>query len=286
MAVAIASSNTNTTASGTSCVVTKPTGLAVGDLMIGAIHSKHTTNDVQVSAPGGWTSIQNNRIFNGGENVGTAMGVFYKVADAGDVAAANFDFTADNIGALGACVLRITGHSPSVPLNTSNGAVTDNGGSAGSYSFAGITPTFADCLLLLFAGTRASTSHDTYAIVTSNPSWTELFDRNTSFSLGYANRPETSATGNASYAIAGAGANTDAIGALVAIKPLQDVTITPAAITGSSVVNTPTIAGGGTVSPSPVAASSVVNTPSYIGKAPWSKRSRSGTPDWTARSRS
>lgn len=287
MAVAIASSSTNTAVASSSIVITKPTGLAVGDLMIACIHMYWTGGDREVNLASGWTTIAVGlRIHNGGENNGTAMGSMYKIADSSDVAASDFTFSTTGTGSLAGCVLRITGMSPSAPINTHNETATDNGGSGGSFSFSGITPTFADCMLLLFAGTRNSTSHSTYAIATSNPSWTELFDISATFSLAYAIRPETTATGNASYAIGGAGSGTDALGTIIAIKPATDVTVSPSVINSTGTVQTPTISGGATVSPSTINATGAVLTPADAGQADWSAQDKSDTATWTNQSKS
>lgn len=287
MAVAIASSNTNT-ASGSSVVVTKPTGLAVGDLMIAGVYHYWTGSDRQINTPSGWTLISTDRVHNGGENTGTGMSVFYKIAASGDVAAS--DFTFDQNGAsseMGACVLRITGMSPSAPINASSSNPTDNGGSGGSYSWTGITPTFADCMLLIFAATRQASSHETYAIATSNPSWTELFEiQSNEFSLAYAIRPEITATGDASFAITGSSGSTDAIGCIVAIKPSIDVTLSPSVINATGAVPTPTISGGATVSVSTVNATGAVLTPSDAGQADWSAQGKSSSGTWNSQTKS
>lgn len=286
MAVAIASSNTNTAIGASSVVVTKPTGLAEGDLMVAGVHHYWTGSDRQLNIAAGWTQISNDRIHNGGENNGTGMAVMYKVATAGDVAASDFTFTATDTAVMAACVLRITGISPTAPKDASNSVASDNGGSGGSFSFAGITPGFASCLLLLFAGTRPSSSgHSAQAIATSNPSWTELFDISTSFSLAYAIRPEITATGNVSYSINGANAGTDAIGCIVAIKPTTDVTVSPSVINASGAVLAPTISGGATVSPSVINATGAVLTPT-VEEKPWRKRAKSSPRSWTARTKS
>lgn len=89
---------TSSTACGTTMTLTKPTGLAVGDLMIVIIGIDSTSS---LATPAGWTKQQAQT----GGGYGNTL--FTKVADAADVAAANFSFTkpastCDNLGVLAA----------------------------------------------------------------------------------------------------------------------------------------------------------------------------------------
>ena len=81
MAVAFRSYGESPGASLTECVIVKPVGLAIDDIMIA---NMIWYTSVTISSPGGtWTVISNSR-----------MGYFWKKATAGDVAAASFTFTA------------------------------------------------------------------------------------------------------------------------------------------------------------------------------------------------
>jgi hypothetical protein len=82
------------TNSASQITITKPTGLAVGDLMVAVIGKD---DDVLINLPSGWSSPA-------GLFYGTASGndlysrIFYKVADAADVAASNFTWTFGDSG--------------------------------------------------------------------------------------------------------------------------------------------------------------------------------------------
>ena len=80
-----AASDPATATSDTSLVVTKPTGLAVGDLMLafGGCADART-----ISHPGSWNAVGND------SNGTLRVYVWTKVADSGDVAASDFTFTA------------------------------------------------------------------------------------------------------------------------------------------------------------------------------------------------
>jgi hypothetical protein len=82
------------TNSASQITITKPTGLAVGDLMVAVIGKD---DDVLINLPSGWSSPA-------GLWQGTSSGndlysrIFYKVADAADVAASNFTWTFGDSG--------------------------------------------------------------------------------------------------------------------------------------------------------------------------------------------
>ena len=83
MAIVIESVSTNSTWNSGSTTITKPSGLAVGDLMVGVIGTNQGTG--AITRPSGWTTIvELQRDI--GDYDGT-NGSYYKVAEASDVAA-------------------------------------------------------------------------------------------------------------------------------------------------------------------------------------------------------
>jgi hypothetical protein len=190
MAVTVASSSTAYSASGTSLVITKPSGLAVGDLMLAGIRNDDGGNGITL--PSGWTILVST--FNPFSFVYT----HYKYADSGDVAASNFTWTAQNSTIMAGGILRVTGASPVIGSAYLAGAQTNTA----SPSFVtGVTPTRANSLLVifLFSMQNSNASMGGYAIATSNPTWTEQFDitmaSQESFSAAWAVRPQTTSTG-------------------------------------------------------------------------------------------
>ena len=87
MAVALASFQ-NTTSDGTALVLTKPVGLAVGDLLVAGIFVANQANNTSsLNTPSGWTlqeAVEANTQFE--------LAVYLKTATSGDVAASNFTF--------------------------------------------------------------------------------------------------------------------------------------------------------------------------------------------------
>jgi hypothetical protein len=86
--------------------ITKPTGLAAGDLMVAVIASGRFTADI--SGPVGWAEVT---VSNGSY----ALSVFSKLADASDAAASTFAFTQSLTGDIKGSLIRITGGVSTTP---------------------------------------------------------------------------------------------------------------------------------------------------------------------------
>lgn len=223
MAVAVQSSSSTAWASSATVVITKPTGVVVGDLLIAQI-GYTSDGTFTITPPAGWTTIQQTNI-----GVEMAIEVFYKVATSTETAASDFTFTCNNTTFVAGGMMRIDGQSATTPIWTSaEGTVTNS--AAPSFTNT-ITPAVANSLILMFPGAWDSNNSAiaTYAIATSNPSWTELWDLDTasnsgqSISAAWALRPQTTATGNSSCA--GGDANTDWACIMVAIPEIKTFTI-------------------------------------------------------------
>jgi hypothetical protein len=228
MAVSFASVASTTYAESTTVVVTKPTGLAVGDLMVAHIGVQSIDSTDSITPPSGWAEVQSNA------DGSMASALFTKVAVSGDVDASNFTFTSGNPAAvIAGAIYRITGAGGTPQVS---GEFKANASDTPSFA-VGITPAVADTLILLFVATRDADGGRTasnYAIATSNPSWTEGYDLtgtagsgedDYSLSSAYANRPQTSDTGNFSVSLGGGTNITDCIGQMMVIRPMVTSTI-------------------------------------------------------------
>lgn len=103
MATPVVASSSNTAFAGASAVtVTKPTGLAVGDVMI-AFVGWFGGASRNLTIPAGWSNTQGINGFQG-------FWGLTKIADAADVAAANFTFTLSGVTTqIGGAIVRVTG---------------------------------------------------------------------------------------------------------------------------------------------------------------------------------
>lgn len=272
-------------------VITKPTGTAVGDLLLA--HMARQDNDQTSrtwSGPAGWTSavdVQGNDT--GASSSGLA--VFWKVATSTETAASNFTFSVGTASdTLAGAMYRITGAHGTTPVSASSSGFVNNDETP-TFTVT-ITPHANSMIFLMvhhYAGGSTSKTTSGYAIVTSDPTWTEGYDNHNSTSLtlagAYGLRAAATATGDATFTSSG-DATTDCGLGIVAIRPPIDVTVSPSEVTATSTVQTPTISGGATVEPSTVTGTSTVNTPVTMGQADWSAQGKSTAPTWTSQTKS
>jgi hypothetical protein len=174
MAVAIASKSTSS--SGT---LTKPTGLAVGDLMVAVLFSTGPQADQAPAAwntLSGWTALgsASDTIANGLASVSVQA----KIAEASDVAASDFTFTGGSVQHK-TQLFRITS------IGEFSGAISglivsdfdsDASGATPTTFSGGVDPNFANSLLILGAiqnTTAQSITLSSPAVTNSNPAtWT------------------------------------------------------------------------------------------------------------------
>ena len=201
--------------SSANCVIVKPVGLAVGDLMIAQVVSR--VGGTAVTAPdGSWTQIRQDA---SGADLRSAL--FWKIAVAADVAAADFTFTVGNSDSQMGAILAFYADS----FNTIT-PIAANNGQANSASTTVTAPTVtlttAYSAILLFAAIADNNTQSAYAIATSNPvEWSERYDLLTTqgsdcaLSVGHATRAEKTATGNGTATTSGSDIN---IGQLVVVN--------------------------------------------------------------------
>lgn len=214
--------------SGGSITITKPSNVAVGDLLVAHI----LTNGCLISSvPSGWTTEYDTVI------LPTSAGysfIYSKVADSGDVSATDYTWTNNTIpGNIGGSITRISGGKNSSPISSKNSA-TSNDSSTGPVSYAiTVTPTLTNSLLLFYVGysaTAGTTTHSAsgYAVTTDNPTWTEAYDINDAarmqMSMAYATRSATTATGNATVNRSNSQTN-GSHGVMLSIEPIQILTV-------------------------------------------------------------
>lgn len=190
-------------------VITKPTSLAVGDLLLAAIFfSDDNSGSGGINTPSGWTLLNTT---NTGSPTHEVMAIFLKQADSSDVAATDFTFTrsgGDTAYHLIGHLLRITDFGSVVGSSSNTETASD-----GVVTLTGFTPTRPDTLFIGFLGNSDGSTvlNTSIALATDNPSWTERAEtsfndaaRDSTLSTYTATRSAVTATGNitATYASA------------------------------------------------------------------------------------
>lgn len=142
------------TASATSHVVGKPTGLAVGDLMMATV--MHLSGSATFTPPSGFTLIA--RTVSASILLPAALETFWKIADSGDVAASNFTFTSSASIRSAIAIHRLNGIDPS-PIHVTAAAI----GSASNPVCPSVTTTVANCLVMVICSQQNTLADNNYS---------------------------------------------------------------------------------------------------------------------------
>lgn len=161
MAAPVIQSSTNAASgsAGTSGSANKPTGVAVGDLLLAIVTAR---NDVTSITPGiTWDVVESNIT-----GSGSTYAVFKRIADGTEGSSFSFSFSVSTRWCIG--ILRIDGHDPTTPINVSAESIVASGG---VYNTPSVTTTVADCLIVRSAHhMRGNSSFNAWG------SGTELWD--------------------------------------------------------------------------------------------------------------
>lgn len=281
-------------------VINKPTGLAVGNLMLAFIGMcDEEATPLACTPPVGWTTFFND-VGNtaAGSNGSLKILCFYKTADSGDAAASDFSFTntsGEGAGMAG-IIYRISGNGSPTHMQYT---YDDNNSGGSSQTFADtLTPGFADgYLFFIVCGISSSAEHlhSNYAITTNNPTWVEGADFGTadslfayfgagngsspSFAIAHASRPEVTATGNSTVTISNTVSY--ASGAMVFLPPVVNVSQSPGVVSVATNVIAPAVSGGATVSPAVVTMSTNIIAPTVSSPSDdWTEQTKNSS-SWT-----
>lgn len=253
MAVTVASSSKADWTTTVPMTITAPSGIAVGDILV--IYAFGKWNNGGTATSTGFTVVGS------ATNAAESMTVLAKVADSSDAAAGTFTVTNYQTDTMALIMLRVTGGDAVFTNYTTQQGVTD-----GVFNTLDVTPTNADSLLLfgMWNVPYTASAMGGYAIVTSNPSWTEEQEGtgNNGFAVGpfavaWAVRPEITATGDFSITDPGA----EQQGIVLVISPVLNVTVSPTVVSMVLTVQAPTVTGGATVSPTVVTATLSIQSP-------------------------
>ena len=175
----VVESTSTATGSTPNVTITKPTGLAVGDLLIAVLSAEDDTPQTPTwNTLSGWSSAQG-----GNYDSRVAFSIQYKVATAGDVAASNFTFAMSTsaMTTIRGSLLRCSGAPVTAQSFTS--AITNNLAAASfsfSDTFTSYTPQEDGALVIMQIGGRGGGATQItvagYNTVTTGITFTELYD--------------------------------------------------------------------------------------------------------------
>ena len=190
MAITVASSTRADYDSSPPVVINKPSGVAVGDLLLIFVGGK--SNDPTTFSISGFTNRKNQ------DNGADCLALFSRTADASDVSASTYSVTVGDSEVTCAIMLRITGWDSGEDFSRVSSQSVDTG----IFTTMDLTPAVANSLIVFctqhIPNGETASGHN---IVVSNPSWTVAETVPNAFSTGemevvWAVRPETTATGD------------------------------------------------------------------------------------------
>jgi len=240
MAVAYESSSTVVFGSGSSITLTKPTGLAEGDLMLtgfgGAINTSSPT------APSGWTKLVVDNPASDDRSL-----IYYKIADSGDVAASDFTWSWSISNPRAGVIYRFSGsEAPDIFDTQSNTNVSGTGPFTVTMTGIDVTPVKTDSILVTFIHTylTAANTISDYAVANNDPTWVEILDTynaaaDKTYASAYGPYSPASATGNLSFTNAATMSSDKVIAQLVVIQR-PPATLTASVTDTSSLTETVT----------------------------------------------
>lgn len=283
-------SDTSGNVDATSIVYTKPSGLAAGDYMFAQLCVEET--GLTITPASGFTTLEQ---YDDGVNFEHV--VFYKIADAGDVAAANFTFTisgGSNRSIAGGLARVTSSTTTALTLASGEQGVTTSNNATVSIANS-ITPPSSsnDFLLFFFVGVFSVSAAETasaYAITNDNPTWTEQWDEITtgevSAHLATAPRSAETATGDSSVNVGNQGNSKTVSAFMVCLAETIDSNTSPVVISVASIVQEPTLSGTASISPAVVSTAVSVQDPTVTTPADtWTKQAKNTT-TWTTQDKS
>lgn len=279
------SPQTSTTTS-TTLTITRPSGLAVGDVMIANIvqadNDGANGGDLSNASLAGWTLIAGNQTGIAGSGGDEWWGtLLYKVATAGDVSAANFAFTLDSDADDGSGAIMAfrgvdvtggfneAGASNSGPFDVDPGNTYQNVADDGALNANSITTNTANAAVIMF-GTIGNNFTLSGWAATNPATLTEIYDLpfDADLDMGsgaaWGTRATNGATGNASATIS---ANEWNGSLMIALRALPIINVSAGA---------DQIVGGTSVSL--LGSSDASGTPTYL----WTRESGPNTPTITS----
>jgi hypothetical protein len=162
-------------------VVTKPTGVTAGDLLV--IVAANAAENPSVTCSGFTASFQFGHNNTSSGAVGYSL--LYRIADASDVSASNYTVVGDSFAVY---MFRITGYSTGDPVYQESfietGLSTSSPTTLSSGTINLSVPTEQILIMGMACGNDDWTDYSSASVTPSNPSWTFLSERDTENSGG------------------------------------------------------------------------------------------------------
>lgn len=229
----IAAAVTTNTTTSTTLIIAKPSGLAVGNIMIAQVvqSGNNTTNSIgdASSTDGSWSPITGSNIRGDWFNYSHAT-LLYKIATSSDVEATDFSFTLDGNADDGeGGIIGFSGVQNTDPFDVTPGTAYTNVGSDAQLNASAITTATANSVVLMFGA-----MHDNITASAWSSGRTELYDVdfNATVDIGmaaaYATQTAAGNTGAGTASLSGT-ANNGAI--LIALKrAVPTLTVNPTSL--------------------------------------------------------
>ncbi|MCF8408397.1 MAG: T9SS type A sorting domain-containing protein [Crocinitomicaceae bacterium] len=198
---------TTATSTTTSVTVTKPTGLAVGDVLIATINqADNDDNSLSNATLTGWQLIGGAKFYTSGNNEWWGT-VLYKVATASDVSASTFTFVGDgDANDMQASIIAFSGVDQTNPIDIA-GTYTSSSTNNTSLTASTISTTINNAAVIMLAMISDNQTFNSGWVATSPTSLTELFDLpfDADLDMGIAGawaiKPSAGATGDGSVTL-------------------------------------------------------------------------------------
>lgn len=274
-----ASANSNTSP----LTITKPSGVAAGDLLIAFVSMNG--GSASFVAPAGWDSY--GTATNGSNRTSNC---FARVATAADVSATDYSFTnADSPAEFTGSIFRFSGDFNSTDsIVDSDATASDNGTFTG-----GVTPNNGGALFFAASNLTTATSDPEYsgwAVATDDPTWTEIVDRryDTTFKMGaaWATRASTNATGTYSVTLANDASGTDqSHGFLLTLEEAVNVNVSVGVQTLTASIQAPTVTGDAQVAAGVQTLTASIQAPTITTQTnDWNFEAKASDAVWTIES--
>ena len=176
MALPVVESTSSNSSTTSSVVITAPTGIQVGDLLLGSFTSFVSDRAQGAATPSGFTLIESGST----SNTRATILTFFKVAVSADTTETNYTYTSTDATNMYGSLMRISGAAVGNEITVSEVDTLDNNGSTTINNTGTTTPPTGESLVVIVAGGYDFNINSvvTTSAYSSTPTvtWTERMD--------------------------------------------------------------------------------------------------------------